>query len=159
MHDVLPATPSGKIELFPSSLEKCSAAGLYNYIDDDTNGDRFPLALISPATRKTVNSSLGYLVEEQAVATVHPADAAARQIRDGDTIRVFNDRGEVGGDVNVRDSVAPGIVSLAKGIWLRHTKIDRTSNALSPDTLSDIGDGACFNDARVEIQLVQQSVS
>ena len=113
MHDVLPATPSGKIELFPSSLEKCSAAGLYNYIDDDTNGDRFPLALISPATRKTVNSSLGYLVKEQAVAMVHPADAAQRQIRDGDTIRVFNDRGEVFVEVNVGDSVAPGIVSLA----------------------------------------------
>lgn len=151
MKEVFPATPSGKIELFPSSLVKCSAAGLYNYIQDDTSGDRFPLALISPATRKTVNSSLGYLDEKQAVATLHPTDAAARKIRSGDVIRVFNDRGEVVVDVDVSDSVAPGIVSLAKGIWLRHTKNDRTSNALSPDTLSDIGDGACFNDARVEV--------
>ncbi len=151
MKDIFPATTSGKIELFPESLAQCSKAGLYRYIDDAAPGGEYPLVLISPATRQTVNSSLGYLVDKQAVATMHPTDAQARQIRDGQTIRIFNGGGEVIVDAIVSDSVAPGVVCLPKGMWMRHSKNNRTSNALVPDTLSDIGAGACFNDARVEI--------
>jgi hypothetical protein len=44
-----------------------------------------------------------------------------------------------------------GIVSLPKGLWRRHTLNGSTSNALVPDTLTDLGGGACFNDARVQV--------
>lgn len=155
MENVFPATPSGKIELFPETLVQTSRAGLYQYIDNATAGTGYPLTLISPSTRHTVNSSLGYLVEKQAVATVHPTDAESRGIRDGQTVRVFNASGEVIVDVAVSNSVAPGVVSLPKGMWMRHSRNNRTSNALAPDTLSDIGAGACFNDTRVEMTNVQ----
>ncbi|MEZ6091524.1 MAG: molybdopterin-dependent oxidoreductase [Pirellulaceae bacterium] len=176
MQDVLPATPSGKIELFPQSLVESSEAGLYCFIDDtalnkrlrpvetetvhsptssgdDLDGARgdYPLVLISPATRRTVNSTLGYLIDKQAVVTMHPVDAQSRQIRDGDTVRIFNGSGELVVDVSIDDSIAPGVVDLPKGIWMRHSKNNRTGNALVPDTLSDIGAGACFNDTRVQI--------
>jgi hypothetical protein len=42
------------------------------------------------------------------------------------------------------------VVSLAKGLWSHNTENGATSNALCPDTLADLGGGACFNDARVE---------
>ena len=45
----------------------------------------------------------------------------------------------------------PGVVSLGKGLWARHTRNGLTSNALCPDTFTDIGEGACYNDARVQI--------
>ena len=153
MKDVLPATPSGKIELFPESLESVSRVGLYRYIEAKSNHERYPLALISPATAQTVNSSLAYLIRKQAVAILHPHDAAPRQITSGKIVRIFNASGEVLVAVQVHESITPGVVCLSKGLWIRHTANGQTSNALVPDTLTDIGDGACFNDTRVEVEL------
>jgi hypothetical protein len=42
-------------------------------------------------------------------------------------------------------------VSLPKGLWRRSTRNGVTATALVPDTLTDIGAGACFNDARVQV--------
>ncbi|MCA9136310.1 MAG: molybdopterin-dependent oxidoreductase [Planctomycetales bacterium] len=159
MKDVFPATPSGKIELFPASLAESSKAGLYRYIADASSSNEYPLALISPALRETVNSSLGYLIDKPAVATMHPTDAGARGIVDGQTVRVFNASGEVFVGIEVGDSVAPGVICLPKGLWMRHTQNNRTSNALAPDTLSDIGAGACFNDTRVEVATTPLNLS
>jgi hypothetical protein len=43
---------------------------------------------------------------------------------------------------------------MPKGLWCRHTVNGLTANALAPDTLSDLGGGACFNDARVQVERV-----
>jgi biotin/methionine sulfoxide reductase len=48
---------------------------------------------------------------------IHPADAAARGLRDGDVARVFNDRGALLAGVVVSDEVRPGVVLLATGAW------------------------------------------
>ncbi|MCY4120285.1 MAG: hypothetical protein OXG72_05120, partial [Acidobacteria bacterium] len=50
--------------------------------------------------------------------------------------------------------VRPGVVSLPKGLWRRNTMNGCTANALVSDELTDLGGGACFNDARVEITRV-----
>jgi hypothetical protein len=42
-------------------------------------------------------------------------------------------------------------VSLPKGFWRRSFRNGSVSTALCPDALSEIGGGACFNDARVEV--------
>ena len=47
-----------------------------------------------------------------------------------------------------------GVVSLPKGIWRRHTMNGYTGTSLVSDALTDIGGGACFNDARVEVARV-----
>jgi len=56
--------------------------------------------------------------------------------------------------INARISplVKAGIVAMPKGVWRRNTANGFTSNVLVPDTLSDLGGGACFNDARVQVQ-------
>jgi hypothetical protein len=43
---------------------------------------------------------------------------------------------------------------MPKGVWRRHVMNGFTSNALVPDSLTDVGFGACFNDARVQIEKV-----
>ena len=45
-------------------------------------------------------------------------------------------------------------VAFAKGVWRKNTYNGSTSNALVPDSLTDLGGGACFNDARVQVALL-----
>ena len=75
-------------------------------------------------------------------------------IGDGDSVRVFNDLGEVECEASVTPEIRPGTVSLPKGLWARSTFNGSTANALVPDTLTDIAGGACFNDARVQVELL-----
>jgi anaerobic selenocysteine-containing dehydrogenase len=51
----------------------------------------------------------------------------------------------------VAASIRPGTVSLPKGLWRRSTRNGVTGTALVPDSLTDLGGGACFNDARVQV--------
>ena len=67
---------------------------------------------------------------------------------------IWNDLGEVRVPARVSQNVRPGVVFLPKGLWSKHTLSGTTSNALSPDTFTDIGGGACFNDARVQVAWV-----
>jgi hypothetical protein len=53
--------------------------------------------------------------------------------------------------LHVNPSIRTGTVSLPKGLWRRSTRNAATATALAPDTLTDLGGGACFNDARVEV--------
>ena len=149
--DVFPRTPDAKVNLFPDALEREAPLGLYTYQDDPAT-DEYPLALISPASEKTISSTLGELKDQPAELSIHPDDARERDLEDGDAIRVFNGLGEVRCLLSVSPIVRPGTVSLAKGLWCRATQNGSTANALSPDTLSDIGAGACFNDARVQVE-------
>jgi anaerobic selenocysteine-containing dehydrogenase len=115
------------------------------------------LALISPASERTVSSTLAELPRPDVHLLMHPDDAAARGIAEGDAVRIFNELGEVQCPVTVGPSIRMGIVSLPKGLWRRHTTNGYTANALSPDTLTDFGGGACFNDARVQVEKVPAS--
>ena len=58
--------------------------------------------------------------------------------------------------MRINASVSPlvkrGIVAVPKGVWRRNTKNGYTSNAMVPDSLADLGGGACFNDARVQVE-------
>jgi anaerobic selenocysteine-containing dehydrogenase len=115
----------------------------------------YPLVLLSPATAKTINSIFGEFNLPRAVLRMHPADAAIRGIHDGAVVRVYNHLGEVHVPLRIRDDVRPGVVVLPKGVWRSSTLNGATATALVPDHLTDIGDGACFNDARVEVQLLE----
>ena len=148
--DVFPLTPDRKVHLFSESLDREAPAGLYGYQPDPAT-DQFPLALISPASEKTVSSTLGELRDRAAVLQMNPADATARGLATDDPVRIFNQQGEVHCPVALNKDIRPGTVSLSKGLWRKSTYNGLTSNALVPDTLSDIGAGACFNDARVQV--------
>ena len=148
--DVFPNTPDRKVHLFDESLDASAPAGLYAFQADPAS-DRYPLALISPASDRTISSTLGELPRPDVKLTMHPADAAARGLSEGDGVRVFNDLGEVHCTLTVLPTIRQGTVSLPKGLWRRSTRNGFTGTALVPDTLTDLGGGACFNDARVQV--------
>jgi anaerobic selenocysteine-containing dehydrogenase len=151
--DVFPRTPDAKVHLFPAELDREAPKGLYGFQPDPAT-DRYPLALISPASEKTVSSTLGELRERAAVLQMHPSDAHARGLAQGDPVRIFNDLGEVQVPVGLNKEIRPGTVSLPKGLWRKSTYNGSTSNALAPDSLTDLGGGACFNDTRVQVALL-----
>ena len=66
---------------------------------------------------RMVSSTLGEFNYGELVATLHPEDAAARNVSDGDVGRIFNDLGEVICRAEVQSAVRPGVVSMPKGAW------------------------------------------
>jgi anaerobic selenocysteine-containing dehydrogenase len=153
--DVFPTLADRRADLLPESLDRAAPGGLYAYLPLAPHDD-FPLALISPSTSKAISSSLYQLVRETVPIELHPDDAAPRGIAEGDSVRVFNRSGEVHCRAKLSGELRPGVAVLPKGLWARHTQNGQTANALAPDTLTDLGDGACFNDARVQVEKVQK---
>lgn len=149
--DVFPRTPDAKVHLCPDELDRQAPAGLYGFQPDPAT-EAHPLALISPSSERTISSTLGELVSTRATVVVHPDDARPRGLAEDDPVRVFNDLGEVFCAVVISPAVPAGTASLAKGLWARHTDNGSTANALAPDSSTDLGDGACFNDTRVQIE-------
>jgi anaerobic selenocysteine-containing dehydrogenase len=148
--DVFPNTPDRKVDLCSAACDASAPMGLYRFQPDPAT-ERYPLALISPASDRTISSTLGELPRSDAKLTMHPDDAEARGLTEADMVRVFNDLGEVHCALNVNRSIRPGTVSLPKGLWRRSMRNGVTATALAPDTLTDLGGGACFNDARVQV--------
>ena len=148
-----PRTPDGKVQLFPEDLERESPTGLYTYQDDPATSE-YPLSLISAATAKTINSTLGELRGRVASLHMHPDDAESRGLSAGDTVRLFNSLGEVHCPVMLNSDMRRGTVGLPKGLWRMSTLNGATANALVSDELTDIGGGAVFNDTRVEVSRV-----
>ncbi len=149
--DAFPRTSDRKIHLVPDELDCEAPAGLYGYREDPAS-EEFPLALISPATDRTISSTLGELREGAVALEIHPQDASARGIADRAPVRLFNRSGEAVCEARLRSGIRPGVVLLPKGLWSHNTRNGATANALAPDTLTDLGGGACFNDARVQVE-------
>jgi anaerobic selenocysteine-containing dehydrogenase len=148
--DVLPRTADQKVDLFPEALDRQAPLGLYGFQADPATAD-YPLTLISPSSERTISSTLAELPRTDAKLLMHPIDADARGLADNDLVRIFNAQAEVHCPVNVLPIIRPGTVSLPKGLWRRSTRNGVTGTALVPDTLTDLGGGACFNDARVQV--------
>jgi anaerobic selenocysteine-containing dehydrogenase len=148
--DVFPNTPDRKVNLFPAQYEREAPMGLYGFQPDPAT-EQYPLALISPSSERTINSTLGQLPRPDVKLVMHPDDARVRGLSDGDLVRIFNDLGEIHCTLQVLPAIRRGTVSLPKGLWRRSTRNGVTVTALVPDSLTDIAGGACFNDARVQV--------
>ena len=74
----------------------------------------------------------GQLDGEQFVL-ISPADAAKRNIREGDPVRVYNDRGDFEGVAKVTDDVNPGIVVATLGYWRSLNRSDGSVNSISSE--------------------------
>jgi anaerobic selenocysteine-containing dehydrogenase len=151
--DSFPLTPDRKANLFPADLDREAPFGLYSFQEETADG-HFPLALISPATGRTISSTFGQFLRNPVPLEIHPQDAAARGIASGEAVRVWNDLGEVRVMARLNPDLRPGVVFLPKGLWSHSTLSGNTANALSPDSYTDLGQGACFNDARVEVEKI-----
>ena len=148
--NVFPKTPSGKVELASSYLEKKYGARLASY---RPYASTYPLALLSPASDQRITSTFGGLGGGGAPPLeMHPDDARARGLRDGMRVRVWNDLGEVHVPLEISGAVPRGVVVTLKGAWMRTSDNGQTISALCPTHHADISEGACFNDTRVEVE-------
>jgi len=154
MDNVMPATPSGKIELVSGVLANRwgDAARLPGY---RPRASKFPLSLISPSSASRISSTLlgrGGKSGEAPALMMHPDDAGSRSLTDMASVRVWNDRGAVILKLQITNAVSPGVVASEKGAWLATSPTGQTISALvSADDRADLAEGACFNDTTVEV--------
>jgi len=148
--NVFPKTPSGKVELASAYLERKYHARLPGWRPVES---RYALALISPASDQRITSTFGglHVADGAPPLEMHPDDALARGLREGMRVRVFNELGEIHLPLKISDAVPRGVVSTLKGAWLATSDNGQTVSALCPAHHADISEGACFNDARVEV--------
>ncbi len=85
---------------------------------------------------------------------MNTADAAPLRIETGEAIRVWNKRGSCELQAVVGDDVLPGVV-LCQGLWADGDTGKSIVNALTPDRVADMGDGATFFSGRVEVEKVK----
>jgi len=122
-------TPSGKIEIYSQTIAEMNhplIPPIPKYIEtweslNDPLARKYPLQLITPHFRRRAHSQFDNLpwlreVQTQAV-TINTLDAEPRGIQEGDTVRVFNDRGEVVIPALVTERIMPGVASLPEGAW------------------------------------------
>ena len=115
-----------------------------------------PLACISPPAHSFLNSTFVNLArfqrrEGQPLLQIHPQDAAARGIGDGDLVEVGNGLGTVQLTAAVTDAIVPGTV-LAPGVWwARFASDGRTINQVVAQAEADMGASAVFYDAIVRV--------
>jgi len=148
--NVFPKTPSGKVELVSTYLGNKYGAPLADYRPVDSP---YPLTLISPASDKRITATFGGCRDSAPPPPLemHPDDASARGLHDGDRVKVWNDLGEVHLVLEITDGVPAGVVCSLKGAWMCTSDNGQTVSALAPTHHADISEGACYNDARVEV--------
>lgn len=130
------STPSGKIEIYSSQLAQIARSwtlekgdvihplpvyspGFEHY--DDPLREKYPLQLTGFHYKARTHSTYGNVDVLKAACRqemwMNPIDATPRGIVSGDTVRIFNDRGEVRIEVKVTPRIIPGVVALGEGAW------------------------------------------
>jgi anaerobic selenocysteine-containing dehydrogenase len=156
-------TPSGKCELYSPGLAARGLDPLPAYTppheDPQTRPDlaaKYPLQMVCPPAPSFLNSTfvnveaLRRMAGEPSVE-IHPDDAAARGLHDGQWVRVFNDRGTFRARARVGATVKAGVV-VTQGIWWnKYTPDGVNCNTTTSSRLTDLGGGATFFDNLVEV--------
>jgi molybdopterin guanine dinucleotide-containing S/N-oxide reductase-like protein len=161
-------TPSGKAEFYSETLKRQGLDPVVAFTppDESRNGSKttgFPLELLARKPDNHLNSSFANLPSVRKMEPwigdleMHPTDAEARGVRDGDHIRAFNSRGEIVLRARVDGSridgaVPPGVVA-ARLDWARFSAGGGNINVLTSEKLTDMGNAATFYSVSVEVEL------
>ena len=161
IHESLP-TPSGKIEFFSETLAARGFDPLPNFVPSTESrwgkaAGKFPLEFLSRKADNYMNSTFANLDGHRKMEArksqrleLHPADAEARGISDGDAVRIWNDRGELRLTALLNASLPAGVVA-GQLDWAKLADAGVNVNALTSERLTDIGAGATFYSTLVEV--------
>jgi len=145
-------TPSGKIEIYSEQMKSLDQNPLPTYLPSKENTD-YPLQLFSSHASERLNSQFAEMKlskrNNKPTIQMHSMDAESRQIKEGDLVKVFNDRGEINVLCQVGEDVLKGCLHLYEG-WGDdyHASINR----LTIGRITDIGDGTAFHNCLVEVK-------
>jgi anaerobic selenocysteine-containing dehydrogenase len=160
-------TPSGQIEFYSETLAAQGLDALPGFVPPTESrwgksAERFPLEFLSRKADNYMNSTFANLDGHRKMEArtsqrleMHPADAEARGIADGDAVRIWNDRGELQLTALVNGSVPAGVVA-ARMDWAKLHPGGGNVNALTSERLTDIGAGATFYSTLVEVGKIQE---
>lgn len=150
-------TPSGKIEIESAAMAAMGVDALPDYVSVEglVDPEDGPFVLVSGAAHHFTSSSLANLPklerkEGTPFVEVNPADAAAKGIVDGGSVRLWNRRGAVTLRAVVTEDVAAGTVVSPKGRWANRSGGENI-NWLTSDALADIAGQSTFHSTRVNI--------
>ena len=152
-------TPSGKCEFFSERLAAMGQDPVPDFLPNHEQADSqatYPLAMISPPARNFLNSTFVNVkslrdMEGEPLLEIHPQDAQARQVNDGDMVRVFNARGSYHCKAQVTTRAQPGMV-VGLGVWWRKLGPNHTNvNELTSQLLTDMGRAPVFYDCTVQV--------
>ncbi len=162
-------TPSGKCEFYSEQMLRAGLDPLPSYTPPYESvasapelAKNYPLAMISPPQRNFLNTTFVNVqslraTEGEPHLDIHPDDAAERGIADGDTVRVFNQRGEMLARARVSDAPRKGLV-VALSIWWKKLASDgRNANELTSQRLTDMGRAPTFYDVLVQVEKARPS--
>lgn len=116
---------------------------------------RYPLNIVSPKSHGFLNScyaNMDHKIKGQGeqFVLINSIDAGSRGILQGDTVRVFNDRGAFEGEAKLTDDVNPGVVVATLGYWRQLNK--GTVNVISSAEFVGMGHAPTFSDNLVQIE-------
>jgi anaerobic selenocysteine-containing dehydrogenase len=156
------ATPSGKIEFYSQTLAAKGQDGLPAFVPPvesrwSENAKRFPLEFLGRKADNYMNSTFANLEGHRRMEArtsqrleMHPTDAKARGVADGDVVRVWNDRGEITLTALVDGAVPEGVVA-GRLDWAKFNEGGVNVNALTSERLTDIGAAPTFYSVLVEV--------
>ncbi len=151
-------TPSGKLEFYSEQLAKQGLSPVPDWQPDPIeveDAKKWPLRLLTAPgyfQAHTAFSGVGFLRKREGMpfCILHPEDAAKRGLKDGDQVRVFNDRGEIGLVLKVADEVQPGVL-LVPGQRPTSEAVSGTINMLCSDRYTDMGEGATYQSTWLDV--------
>jgi anaerobic selenocysteine-containing dehydrogenase len=161
-------TPSGKIEFYTETLAAQGMDPLPGFLPPTESrwgkgAERFPLEFLSRKADNYMNSTFAHLDGHRKMEArksqrleMHPTDAAARGIGEGDAVRIWNDRGELTLTALMNVSLPLGVVA-GQLDWAKLSANGSNVNALTSERLTDVGAGATFYSTLVEVGKVQSS--
>jgi trimethylamine-N-oxide reductase (cytochrome c) len=174
-------TPSGRIEIYSKTIEG------YHYEDcpphpswlepvewlGSSTAKEYPLHLISPHPKDRLHSQLNntsirqwYEISGREPILLHPTDAKARGISNGDVVRVFNRRGQFLAGAVVTDQIRPQVVAVHEGSWYDPDKpgeigaLDKHGNVnlvTSDKSASKLSQGNIANTVLVQVEKYRET--
>jgi len=168
-------TPSGKIEIFsqtvadfgyddcpghPVWIEPCEWLGKVD--------KKYPLHLISNQPKNKLHSQMdhgkyskSFKIEDREPVEINPFDAEDRDLKNGDIVKLFNDRGSCLAGVVIEEKVMRGVVKISTGAWYDPENPDKTGsmckhgnpNVLTRDKgTSKLGQGPIAHSCLIEMK-------
>lgn len=155
-------TTTGKANFYIESWKENEFPPVATYIEaeefsrneESELAKKYPLMALQIKTPRSIHSSFANLEwplevhGDKPEVQIHPNDAEARNIKDGDPIKVYNDRGEHKANAVVTKRIKEGVITLQNG-WLLEQ--GGSTSELTNNKPSYIGHGHSCNNTLVEI--------